>query len=154
MHADDPRIGIESIAYHRNGVGGAGFYVILFTQAAHNGWPPARMVATLFPSDLTDEGDAEYPTLDGNPRVAVLDRDLLAQDVTAFGLNSHRGDVYAAALLQAVQSWSNSSWERSGNGPKPATLARYEAQDFYHQESGRGYPVARPAALDAQEVSL
>lgn len=76
------RLKLETLAYHRNGIFGEGFYVLTFTEDGRN------MVATVFYNP-----DGPKPL---NPRVAVFDRDLLAKGEIGFGVNSWRGDEYAA----------------------------------------------------------
>ena len=74
---------LETIAYHRNGVCGEGFYVLTFKDKVdgyhHN------MMAVVFHSQ-------ERPF---NPAVAVFDRDLIAKGDISFGSNSWRGDHWA-----------------------------------------------------------
>lgn len=78
------RVRIEDIAYHRNGIVGEGFHVVLFRENRD------RRVAIVF---------------DGRGRVAVLDRALLADGVIAAGENSWRGDSYEAGLREAIRGW-------------------------------------------------
>lgn len=77
---------LENVQFHRNGVGGEPFYVVTFTENRHN------MMAVIF--DSTDQP--------ANPRVAVFDRDALAEGNITFGENSWRGDTYAAWLEDAI----------------------------------------------------
>jgi hypothetical protein len=86
---------IEEIAHHRNGVCGAPFSVVKFV-CPENG----AMLAVVF--DLSD-GDGY--SWDG--RVAVFKRDLLADDVIAFGENSWRGDHYESALRKAIEAFED-----------------------------------------------
>jgi hypothetical protein len=72
------------IAYHRNGICGAAFDVVLF----HDG--ESRKVAVLFP----EQGHC-----------AVLDVAKLAAGDIAFGSNSFRGDNFEAGLREAVTSF-------------------------------------------------
>jgi hypothetical protein len=75
---------ILSIAYHRNGIGGAPFHVILFEDRGEEG---SRKVAVVF----------EEPC-----HIAVLDVAMLAAGDIAFGSNSWRGDVYEPAMRRAI----------------------------------------------------
>ena len=74
---------IKEIAKHRNGVGGAPFYVVLFSddEAGKN------MMGIVF---------------DEKNHVAVLDVDMLADGNIAFGDNSWRGDRYEPYLREAI----------------------------------------------------
>lgn len=72
---------IHDIAYHRNGVFGTGFYVVLFTDIEKD-----RKIGVVFPED-------------SNPHNAVvLSVNKLAEGDIAFGSNSWRGDDYAKEL--------------------------------------------------------
>lgn len=85
---------IQEIAHHRNGVGGAPFSVVNFVC------PEAgEMVAVVF--DL--EEDHDEITWDG--RCAVLNRNMLASGIIAFGENSWRGDQYESELREAIAEW-------------------------------------------------
>ncbi|SRR5579885_1056236 len=75
---------ILSIDYHRNGIGGAPFHVILFEDRGEEG---SRKVAVVF----------EEPW-----HTAVLDLAWLAAGDIAFGSNSWRGDQYEPALRRAI----------------------------------------------------
>jgi len=75
---------IHSIARHRNGVGGAPFDVVLFSET---GRKRGRKLAVLF----EPEGFC-----------AVLDVDQLAAGDIAFGSNSWRGDDYEPPLRQML----------------------------------------------------
>ena len=76
---------IINIARHRNGVGGAPFDVVLFTDKGEGG---SRKVAILFEMESF---------------CAVLDVDKLAAGDIAFGSNSWRGDHYEPPLRQAIE---------------------------------------------------
>lgn len=75
---------IVAIDYHRNGIGGAPFDVVLFEDRGEEG---SRKVAVLF---------------DDLGHCAVLDVAKLAAGDIAFGSNSWRGDWYEARLRAAV----------------------------------------------------
>jgi hypothetical protein len=106
--SDDSFIDVEAIAYHRNGVCGEPFYVVCFSAMMDDGPNEApkahRFVATCF-FDYDPETDrlADYSM----PRVAMLDRDLLAAGDIAFGSNSWRGDRFSGMLAAACQAWSD-----------------------------------------------
>jgi hypothetical protein len=74
---------VKSIAHHRNGVGGASFDVVLFTDC-----DGSTRVGIVF--------DADWHT-------AVLDVQKLAEGDIAFGSNSWRGDDYDAFLRTAIR---------------------------------------------------
>ncbi len=73
-------------AYHRNGVTGTPFQVVLFEDQGAGG---SRKVAILF-------GDRD--------RCAVLDVAKLAAGDIAFGSNSWRGDYYVPHLRSAIKA--------------------------------------------------
>lgn len=81
------KIKVLSVEFHRNGVLGNGFYVVLFTHES------TKKVAIVF-----DEP--------GN--VAVLDVGLLAQNNIEFGENSWRGDEFESELRKAVKAYIDS----------------------------------------------
>jgi hypothetical protein len=85
------KLTIIDIAFHRNGIGGAPFDVVLF----HDG--DSRKVAVLF----EEQGHC-----------AVLDVAKLAQGDIAFGSNSWRGDAFEQSLRKAI-SISSTSTERN-----------------------------------------
>lgn len=84
---------IEDVQHHRNGVGGEPFDVVLFRWTDDSG-KRRNMVAVSFPDD---EGGS-------NPRVAVLDRDLLANGNARFCENSWRGDHFAHEVRAAIKA--------------------------------------------------
>lgn len=90
-------ITVEQIDYHRNGISGEGFHVVLFHDDIEN----IPMMGVVF-----GMGNLEIPD---ECRVAVFNRDLLKQDVIAFGFNSFRGDHYAYGLYQAIRDWHAST---------------------------------------------
>jgi len=75
------KIKIEKRSYHRNGISGTGFDVILFEDNKR------KMIGIVFP----DSGN-----------VAVFNRELLAKDIIEFGKNSWRGDHYEEKLRAAL----------------------------------------------------
>lgn len=93
--ADGMTITALDIARHRNGVSGEPFYVVLFEEGGRN------MLGIVFDGSVpADEGDEPNEPCD--PRVAVLDRDLLAQGIIGMGDNSWRGDQFEPALVAAI----------------------------------------------------
>ena len=80
---------LQAIAHHRNGICGEPFYVLTFTESGRN------MIATVFYHPEWGEPP--------EPRVAVFDRDLLANGEIGFGLNSWRGDHYADWCYSAIR---------------------------------------------------
>ena len=83
--AEDQKVVIERVAFHRNGICGNGFHVILFTQL-----DGTKMQGVVF----------EEP---GN--IAVFDRDLVGQSNVDFYSNSWRGDEFEQALREAVAEY-------------------------------------------------
>jgi hypothetical protein len=80
---------VDEVAYHRNGICGEGFHVVLFR------WPvpsldPRPMVGIVFP---------------GAGQVAVLDRRLLAEGAIQMAEgNAWRGDHFEAELRRAIRA--------------------------------------------------
>lgn len=79
------KIKVSQVAYHRNGVSGAGFHVVSFVDLTWGTKNATNMIATVF-------GQGGH--------VAVLDVDGLAD--VSFGVNSHRGDIYEGVLRHAI----------------------------------------------------
>lgn len=75
---------IIDIDFHRNGISGAPFHVILFED---KGDEASRKVSIVFQSPQ---------------HVAVLDVSKLAEGNIAFGQNSWRGDVFELELRAAI----------------------------------------------------
>jgi hypothetical protein len=81
------KLDIIDIAFHRNGICGAPFHVVLFTD--HDPEKGSRKVAILF--------EAPY-------HCAVLDVEKLTKRDIAFGSNSWRGDNYEPYLRAAIKN--------------------------------------------------
>jgi hypothetical protein len=80
------KIKITEASYHRNGIGGVGFYAILF-DSSENG----RMVASLF---------------DESGYCAVYSvEELTKSNITFANGNSWRGDVYEAQLRPLLKEY-------------------------------------------------
>lgn len=85
---------VHQCEYHRNGVGGEGFYAIVFDSTDDHG-RTRRMLGIQFVDDL----DAtEYI----NPHTAIFDIGLLAECGVTFGQNSWRGDHYYPLLRDVI----------------------------------------------------
>jgi len=79
-----PEIRVIDTAYHRNGICGAPFHVVLF-------------------HDTGDENTRKVGILFKEPyHCAVLDVVKLAKGSIAFGVNSYRGDRFEPALREAL----------------------------------------------------
>ena len=83
LRGNKTELELESLDYHRNGICGIGFHVVLFLDRKYG-----PMVATVFP----EEG-----------AVAVLQRAKLAEGNVRFFENSWRGDVYEPQLRQWIK---------------------------------------------------
>lgn len=92
-------IEIEAVAYHRNGVGGVPFHVVIFSCEE------GEMVGVVFDYEENKDNGEFY-----NMRTAVLERNLLAEGKIEFGVNSWRGDVYHRHLMDAIREW----WKERG----------------------------------------
>jgi len=78
------KLKIIDIAFHRNGICGAPFHVVLFDDRCNDG---RRMMAIVFEED---------------GHCAVLDVAKLAAGDIKFGSNSWRGDEYQWRLRRAI----------------------------------------------------
>lgn len=76
---------VKSIAFHRNGVSGASFHLVRFTDEKG-----AELIASVFSSP---------------GHVAVHDVHLAANDEIRFKYNSWRGDWYERRLRAAIKNW-------------------------------------------------
>lgn len=85
MTRKESEITIVSASWHRNGVGGEGFYAIIFDDSEQG-----RMVASLF---------------DESGYCAVYKLDKLAEGDIEFGSNSWRGDHYEYKLRPLVEKF-------------------------------------------------
>jgi hypothetical protein len=90
------KLTIIAIAYHRNGICGTPFHVVLFHDKAI---PGSRKVAIVF---------------DQPHHCAVLSLTSLERGVIAFGSNSWRGDQYEPALRAAIGGYQQLSGGRHG----------------------------------------
>lgn len=105
-------IKIEEIAYHRNGVSGAGFHVIKFVDP-QVGKPKTRLIDQMNEIEGA-QGKMLGIVFDAPYHVAVFDRGLLSQDVIGFGRNSWRGDYYESDLRKACEGYSKFDWLTHG----------------------------------------
>lgn len=78
-------IHVQEISYHRNGIGGEGFYAVRFLWCVDRG--PENFIATVF---------------DGQGQCAVLSLDRVEEHGVAFGRNSWRGDHVEGRLRKAI----------------------------------------------------
>lgn len=79
-------IEVQNIQHHRNGICGMPFDVVTFK------WDGRNMLAIRF-------DDSERL----NPRIAVLDADMVGKGNIQFGENSWRGDDFAHEIDQSIQ---------------------------------------------------
>lgn len=80
---------VKNIDYHRNGVGGEGFYVCTFTDIVDG--IKLNMMAITFHEDPSAV------------RTAVFDTDLLATGDCRFFHNSWRGDHWHAWMMEQIE---------------------------------------------------
>jgi hypothetical protein len=86
------KLSVHNVAYHRNGIGGEGFYIVLFQDTEHN--PDGRMVAIHFPHDQ-------------DIYTAILDIDQLAAGNIAFAEgNSWHGDYYHPFMTEVIRHYN------------------------------------------------
>jgi hypothetical protein len=83
---DRVRIRVVDWDYHRNGISGAPFHVVLF-------------------DDVDDENSRKIGILfDARHHCAVIDVVRLSAGIIGFGFNSYRGDVFEPSLRAALNS--------------------------------------------------
>ncbi|MGD0109558.1 MAG: hypothetical protein ABSC06_36855 [Rhodopila sp.] len=87
------------IAYHRNGVMGAGFHAVAFRYRYEG--TDRRMVAAVFSTVELEPGQA-HPC---NGRLAVLYADYAATGLLESPLNKWRGDDFEPQLRQWIAIW-------------------------------------------------
>lgn len=105
-------IEIEEIAYHRNGISGAGFYAVKFID--RESLKPATRLVDKLNEIAGNSGKMIGIVFDEPCHVAVFDRELLSKDIIAFGSNSWRGDHYEPALRKACEAYSKFDWLTHG----------------------------------------
>jgi hypothetical protein len=93
-------IKILSADYHRNGVGGNGFWAVIFDATALG--VTRRMVASIFPHDRMN--------------CAVFQIDKLAAGNVKFIENSWRGDVFSDHLADALPAFLGRSYAEMWEG--------------------------------------
>lgn len=111
-HSD---IRIDALDYHRNGVCGLGFWVVLFKWK--DGDDLVRnMMATVFGN--TDDTGVE--TVEFTGHCALFDRDQLAADNIQFARgNSWRGDHFERELRRAIVKYQHLEMVRDFDGSNP-----------------------------------
>lgn len=90
--------------YHRNGVGGRGFYVCTFTFTEDG--DTQEMMAVMFPSGESS-GPHYLPIFDSEERgaeIAIFDRNRIGVGQIAFGCNSFRGDHFIGPLTSLLHA--------------------------------------------------
>ena len=95
-----PRIEVQEIAFHRNGVGGNGFHAIRFTEKGQ----PGEFLAIVF----EEPGD-----------VAVINAWSLAEFGVGHG-NKWRGDIFEDTLREAIAADNEAYW--AGNPQSSAPI--------------------------------
>src|SRR5690242_19349612 len=89
------RIKVRAIDYHRNGVGGAPFYVAIFDEDKN--------------ADLSDQGRKVGIVFEEPWHTAVLDIAKLAQGDIRLSSNSWRGDAYEPHLRKAIRRYQKAA---------------------------------------------
>ena len=96
---------LTKIAYHRNGVGGIGFYAVAFRY--REGGKNRCMIATVKGSDVAP-GEVHPCTGD----LTVLDAVLAAQGIIDYPENRWRGDDFEPLRRQWIAQWSEDETRR------------------------------------------
>ena len=86
---------VESLAYHRNGVGGCGFYCAIVKDNGRD------MLVVRFQGEYDNGENIDQRV--GAIVCAAFDTKLLALGNIAFGANSWRGDHYAPVIDAAIK---------------------------------------------------
>jgi hypothetical protein len=86
---------IKSVDYHRNGVGGKGFYVAIVEDLFGDGGSEGDFLVITFPTQDYDGSETEVSDY---RYTAAFKMDLLANGEIRFGVNSWRGDRASAAV--------------------------------------------------------
>lgn len=81
-------IEVLQVDWHRNGIGGEGFYAVLFRWRTNKG--VENFLGTLF---------------DRAGQCAVVSLDRIGEHGVSFGFNSWRGDVVEDRLRKAIRDW-------------------------------------------------
>lgn len=89
--------------YHRNGVGGRGFYVCAFTFTEDG--TAQEMMAVMFPSG-NSSSPYYLPTFNAHEgrgeEIAVFDRNRIGMGQITFGCNAFRGDYFIGPLTSLL----------------------------------------------------
>lgn len=113
----DLHIQVEKVDWHRNGIGGAGFYVCLFTFVDDG--RTRKALGVLFGDGEDVKRDRGY--------CAVFDRDLLAKDIIGMFEspgNAWRGDEFEGELRRQVKEIMAEYRKREPFGAGPAVRAK------------------------------
>jgi len=94
---------LKSLAYHRNGVGGEGFFVAIVEEK--EGREKRNMMVIRFP-DIDDKVGAIV--------CAAFDTSLIGKGNIDFGVNSWRGDHYASFMDDAIKDYNRKIDEKYG----------------------------------------
>lgn len=102
---DITNIEIQEASFHRNGVGGLGFYAIRFRWKPDDAEAPENFIATLF----DEPGGCAVLSLDRIPTMGVA---------FAHG-NSWRGDCFETELRRLIKEGATTSGIRIGSFALP-----------------------------------
>jgi hypothetical protein len=129
------KLTFEQFDYHRNGICGAPFHVMIFQDSEEG-----RMLRIVF--------DEPY-------HVAVFNLDKLAQGIITFGVNAWRGDRYEPLLRKAIQEYKYEQFqpepERSSTMSTHTQQLSRIAQEFLAVPT---LEVRRSDSLDFHTVSV
>ena len=95
-------IKIKTLNYHRNGVCGEGFYTGILNDSI------SKKLFVYFPN-IDKDGRVTKTNPDETVwnflpiRTAILDAELVGENITEFGENSWRGDHYSDAIFDAIK---------------------------------------------------
>ena len=90
-------VSVKSVAYHRNGIAGEGFHVVLFAWKQEGRRKPRNMQAIRFDAGGDFVGC----------KIAVLDVDLAHSGNVVFGENSRRGDEFVHEIDKAIKGYAD-----------------------------------------------
>ena len=105
---------VEEVSFHRNGVGGNGFYAVLFTADLKTVSEKEAAVWALTAGEGKKDAKWLAIVFDEPGSCAVICLDLLPARGVKFGGNSWRGDLYEPELREAIVTMQSSGSIRVG----------------------------------------
>lgn len=105
---------VDEVSWHRNGVGGAGFYAVLFRADVPATKNEEARIFAITARDKIEDARWLGILFDEPGHCAVICLDLLEKCRVRFGANSWRGDIFEPELRQAIEEIPSSGSVRVG----------------------------------------